>query len=147
MKGIKLLMMSVGIILAALGCSQEPVQIHYGSDECAHCRMMILEEEFAAQIVSRYGKAYKFDSIECMAAFYNTKATDLEGAIAWVADFENRNWLKVQNALFVQSEIVNSPMGASLLAFSDNGQVQRHLAAYPGRQISWPQVLEITRSY
>lgn len=119
-------------------CSQKPAEMHYGQDECAYCRMMITDNRFAAQIVTGTGKAVKFDAIECMAAYTGEHKSELESARFWVSDFSAPgSWIGLQQATLVRSEVINSPMGASLLALPGEEVTARHLAEYPGERVSW----------
>lgn len=131
-----------GILLLFLAaCSQEPAEIHYKSDECAHCKMMIMDERFAAQIVTSKGKAIKFDAIECMIAYSNENDLDPETAKFWVSDFNNPgNWIEATQAVYVKSEEIQSPMGASLLALESQEESQAHLDQYPGKTLSWEEL-------
>jgi len=127
------------------GCSQDPKPIHLNSDECAHCRMMITDERFASQIVNENGKATKFDAIECMALYYEANEDEFADARLWVGDFGNPgSWLGVDDAVFIKSEVIQSPMGASLLALPSEEAAEKHLNEYPGRKLTWEEVVGIT---
>ncbi len=134
------------LVLAFIGtsCSQEPQEIHYNSDECAHCRMMITDNKFAAQLVTDKGKAFKFDAIECLTAYSKANKEVADGAKYWVSDYNNPgSWLNTEEAVFIKSDVINSPMGASLLALSNKSEAEAHLQEKPGRIISWEQMLQI----
>lgn len=134
----------VSLLMLATACSQKPAKIHYGSEECAHCKMMITDEQFASQIVTEKGKALKFDAIECMAVYQQENADELQGAIRYVSDYNNPgNWLKAEEAQFVKSEVVNSPMGESLLGFSSQEEAQKHVSERPGQLLEWAEVSQI----
>ena len=135
---------ALGFLILATACSQEPAVIHYGSDECAHCKMMITDEQFASQIVTDKGKALKFDAIECMAVYQRENADELQGAIRYVSDYNQPgNWLKAKEAQFVKSEVVNSPMGESLLAFPSQEEAKKHITERPGQLLGWSEVSQI----
>ncbi|MFH5832325.1 nitrous oxide reductase accessory protein NosL [Halalkalibaculum sp. DA3122] len=135
----KILLMALLVLLAS--CSQEPAELHYGSDECAHCKMMITDNRFASQVVTDKGKAFKFDAIECMAVYHRTNSDELEGARLWVSNYADPGeWLPAMEAQFVKSEVVNSPMGESLLAFPSGEAASQHLEDYPGKLLSWDEV-------
>ncbi len=135
---------ALGFLILATACSQEPAVIHYGSDECAHCKMMITDEQFASQIVTDKGKALKFDAIECMAVYQRENADELQGAIRYVSDYNQPgNWLKAKEAQFVKSEVVNSPMGESLLAFPSYEEAKKHITERPGQLLGWSEVSQI----
>lgn len=131
----------VGLLLLVTACSQEPAEIHYGSDECAHCKMMITDNQFASQIVTGKGKVYKFDAIECMAVYHRMNKDELSGAMLYVSNYDNPgNWLNAREAQFVKSEVVNSPMGESLLAFPSPKEAREHTAEKPGTLLKWAEV-------
>ncbi len=120
------------------GCSTDPAEIHYGSDECAHCRMMISDSRFAGQIVTEKGKAIKFDAIECLAAYHRTNSENMEAAKIWISSFnEPGRWLPVHEAHIVRSHVIKSPMGEGLLALPSQNEVENHLKEYPGKEIDW----------
>ncbi len=124
-------------------CSQKPDEIHYGSDECAFCKMMITDSRFATQIVKETGKSIKFDAIECMADYAEENKSELEAAKMWVSDFNDpESWIEVGEAKFVKSEVVKSPMGESLLAFETEEERQQHLSEYPGKSIEWQSIVK-----
>lgn len=133
-----------GVIMMLLtACSQEPADIHYGGDECTHCKMMITDDRFASQIVTKTGKSIKFDSIECMATYAGDHKAELKSAKYWVSNFSNPgNWIDIQHAFIVRSEVINSPMGASLLAIDSQKSLVQHLAEYPGKTESWKQLVK-----
>lgn len=145
MINLKTITLTFTVILLALltACSQKPAEIHYGSDECAFCKMMITDNRFASQIVKDTGKSIKFDAIECMADYTEENKPELESAKMWVSDFNNPgNWIEVSNAKIIKSEVVKSPMGESLLAFETEEEMQKHLSEYPGKQVSWQSIVK-----
>lgn len=130
-----------GLLLLATACSQEPAEVYYGSDECAHCKMMITDAQFASQIVTDKGKTYKFDAIECMAVYYRMNKDELDGAKLYASNYdEPGNWLNAREAQFVKSEEVNSPMGESLLAFPSKEEAEKHISERPGKLLKWAEV-------
>ncbi len=81
-------------VILITGCEPKPQPIHFGSDQCDYCRMMITEQDFASQAVNNQGRAFKFDSVECMAAFDLTAENRDNIHSLWVPDFLNREeWL------------------------------------------------------
>lgn len=110
------------VIVAGLlaGCSEpKPVTVVIGQDVGAFCGMVISDPRYATQIVTKTGKVYKFDSIECMVAF-RIEGTVAEDDIhsAWVSDYANPGtWLRADEARYLQSALLRSPMGLNLSAF------------------------------
>ncbi|MFP8489111.1 nitrous oxide reductase accessory protein NosL [Gracilimonas sp. Q87] len=143
-RNIKFMVSAVVLLLFATACSQEPVEIHYASDECAHCKMMITDEQFAAQLVTEKGKALKFDAIECMAVYHRENKDDLSGSKLWVSNYNDPGtWLDAYEAQYVKSEVINSPMGESLLALPTKEAAEEHIEERPGRLLLWDEVSQI----
>lgn len=143
MKKLKSIALISTLLLFLSACSQEPVEIHYGSDECAHCKMMITDDRFASQIATETGKAIKFDAIECMADYAGENKSELQSAELWVSDFNNPGkWININNVFLIRSEVINSPMGESLLALDTEKDMEDHLAKYPGKRVEWQQLVK-----
>ena len=134
--GVLVAAASVSFVLA--GCNPGPEPFVFGSDQDAFCRMTISEPEFAAQLVTRTGRAYKFDSIECMRGFLaagSVPPEEIHGR--WVTDAASRTLIPVDRATFVRSTGVRSPMGGGLIAFLETPQAEALAAESGGRVFSW----------
>ncbi len=103
-----------------MGCQSEnsPVPINKGTDLCESCRMMIDDFHYAAEIVGKR-KVYKFDDIGCMLAYAQSNNLSPEKAYFWVMDFNGATWIKGEEAYFVLSHEVHTPMGYGIIAFKD----------------------------
>ena len=128
-------------------CSQGPQPININSDNCDYCRMMISDKEFASQTQNKQGRVFKFDSVECMAAYDITNAEEGVVASRWVPNFLNSDeWLEAEKAVYLHSETLRSPMGMYLSAYSNRADAERMLAEYGGRIIGYSEVLSLVRS-
>jgi copper chaperone NosL len=136
----------LALALLAAACSQGPRSIQYGIEECAQCRMTIAEPRFAAQALSERGRSFGFDAIECAAAFVNAQGPDdVPLRSIWVADHADADrWLHVEDAFFVHSAALRSPMGGGLAAYGDRAAAEaavRELAA--GEVLDWAAVVAL----
>jgi copper chaperone NosL len=133
------------ILLLAAACSRGPEPIQYGSEECAYCRMIISEQQYGSQLVTRHGLVYKFDSVECLAAFEITGDVAPENIHSlWVPDFPNSpEWVAAAEAHYLHSETLRSPMGLSISAYADRSDAVLHQQQYRGEVIGWDAVHEI----
>lgn len=143
--------MRVGTVLALIvlsavilmGCEPKPQPINFGGEECAYCRMIITDAEFGSQIVNNQGRTYKFDSIECMAAYDLTEDGDNFHSM-WVPNFMNREeWLKAEDAVYLHSETLRSPMGLFLSAYADRNFAEEMRDEYGGEIVDYETVKEI----
>lgn len=134
-------------LLVVFSCSQKPKPVHLHQDEGAFCKMRISDLRFDAQIVTEKGKAFKFDAIECAADYWVENRNDLKGAKIWVSDFQDpKEFISHDEAIFIKSRGIQSPMGESLLAVSSTKKAKEHLAQYDGKQVTWNTILENARN-
>ena len=68
-------------LVSFASCGQTAPQIDYGKAECAHCRMNVVDQRFAAALVTQAGRQYVFDGPECMVPFV-AKGTVAEAQVA-----------------------------------------------------------------
>lgn len=125
------------IALALSGCTPKVRPIAYGSDTCHYCRMTIVDQQHAAQVVTEKGKAFKFDAVECMLHYLDSpEARPM--ALFRVADFRNPGELvDATAASYLVSENLPSPMGAFLSAFADRGEASAAQAEFNGDLYDW----------
>lgn len=145
-KHITVLTAAVAMLVLS-ACEPKPQPIQFGSDQCDYCRMMITEQEFGTQTLNNQGRAFKFDSIECMAAFSGT--TDQADNIhsMWVPDFLNREeWLEASSAVYLHSETLRSPMGLYLSAYADQESAEEMRNEYRGEILNFEEVLLLVES-
>lgn len=142
-KTVLILMVSVPLLTA---CEPEPQPVQLGSDQCEYCRMIITEPEFASQVLNNQGRSFKFDSIECMAAYDLT--TDQVDNIHshWVPNFtDTDDWLAVDDAFYLHSETLRSPMGLFLSAYPDRETAEDYRREYEGDLVRWNDVRDLVR--
>lgn len=123
-----------------LGCHVKPKPIDYGSDGCHFCKMTIVDKVHAAEIVTKKGKVYKFDSTECMIHFMDEFDTN-EVALYLSNDYTNPEVLTdATTATFLISRNVPSPMGAFLSAFSSITEAEKIKAEKGGNLYTWEEL-------
>lgn len=130
------------------GCAPGPVEIRYGEDECAACRMRITDRRFASQLVMRTGKVHKFDAIECLIGFSEREGlTDDAVHSRWVTDFARPGTLiDVRTAKWLRTAAARSPMGLGVLAFADEEELARARATYGGSEVAWNDLPALRRT-
>ena len=132
------------ILLAFLVISCEPTvqAINYGQDGCSYCRMTIVEDLYGSELLTTKGKAYKFDSIECLAAFVVKGEVSTENIHGlYFTDFEEAgNLYPLQEMIFVQAKKLKSPMGLNLSAYRTQKTADDVALLYFGETMDWKQV-------
>jgi len=124
-----------------LGCAPKAAPIVYGTDGCHFCSMTIVDRQHAAQIVTKKGKAYKFDAIECMVN--QLKDIDLNSIeLFLVNDYEEPGELiDAKKSTFLISKDIPSPMGEYLSAFKLRTDAERVELENKGKLYTWDELL------
>jgi len=135
---------SLALILAvACGCaSHEPVPITYGQDTCDYCRMSIVDQRFGTELLTIKGKAFKFDSIECLAAYARSGKISSEKVHSrWITDFRFPSELmSASDATYVHTVNQRSPMGLGLFGFSTKAEAESFADEVGGELLTWDQI-------
>lgn len=125
-----------------VSCAVEPAEINYGKDACHFCRMTIVDRQHAAQLVTRKGKQFKYDAVECLLNDLSERGLDRKG-LYLVADYSDPGVLTdATNATFLISKEIKSPMGAFLSAFSSSLTAEEARDGHGGDLYTWDEILE-----
>jgi len=143
---LKLLVLAPLLGLAACA-PRGPEPIRYGEAICPYCRMMISDNRYGAQLITRRGRVHSFDSIECMVAYAIRNAlmdTDLLGR--YVTDFEHPgNLMAAEEAAYLQSPQLRSPMLVNITAFANEGARDAAHRSYGGSPLSFADLERVVR--
>ncbi len=124
----KLILLSILLISA---CSAGPQPIQYGEEACNYCKMTIVDQQHSAEAVTRKGKVYKFDAIECLV-HYVAPLDESSFSHLLVANYDKPGTLiDAHSSSYLISPNLPSPMGAFLNAFDDanrSAAVQRQMS-------------------
>jgi copper chaperone NosL len=141
--GIKRVILSCLLALMASmplgGCQKsvaEPSAIE-PEDMCAYCKMAISEKRYAAQFVDSGGQPFKFDDIGCMINFANNKRGGDEIIAYFVMDFDERQWVKAEDAYYVNSKELKTPMDGHTAAFEEEAKAREAAARFHGRLLGF----------
>lgn len=133
--------MLILLSITVISCEVKPQPISFGTDACDFCRMTIVDKQHAAQIVTEKGRAYKYDAIECMMNDLNDWDRP-PAKLFLVADYSNPGKLiDAEQASYLISENIPSPMGAFLTAGNENSIKEIH-DSVGGETLIWKQLKE-----
>ena len=137
---MKNLLISATLMLLASNCSLGQPKINYGHDECAHCRMNVMDKKYACAITTVKGRNYVFDGPECMVPFVtkDAKVPEAEVKTWYVSDFAHPGTLMdATKAFFLHSTKFQSPMNGDVAAFFTDAERKAAEAEYPGEELDW----------
>ena len=123
-----------------VSCTIEPKPISYGNDHCHFCEMTIVDKNHSSFYVTEKGRQYNFDAIECMINDLDKKERP-NLAFIEVAYYGHPNqMIKAQNASYLISEGIKSPMSANLSAFNSLESAQKAQQEHGGKIYSWSEI-------
>ena len=125
-----------------LSCQVKQKKINYGTDHCEFCQMTIVDKQHAAQVVTKKGKAYSFDAIECMV-HYSEKMDPSTIGLFLSANFNPpSSLLDATQSFFVISENIPSPMGAFLSSVPTKEEADSIVGEKGGTIYNWSQLVK-----
>lgn len=128
------------VLSLVMGCvGHGPAEIHYGQDQCDYCNMNIVDRSFGTQLMTSKKKVFKFDSIECLAAYAQSRTEELiQESSVWLTDFANPGiFVRLDSSTIVVSETQNSPMGVGLIGFGSLSAAQNFVDENGGQILNW----------
>jgi len=144
------LIVTVCLAVALNSCSKhEPIVIDYNKDICENCMMNISDQKYGCELVTSKGKYFKFDSPECMAAFYSEakKVTAEDVEQMWVTNFVHpEKFLEAKKAVYLESEMLHSPMGMNYAAFETKEALSAAETSYPGQVRTFDDAIKYVKT-
>ena len=144
MRRILLISTLFALLLAACQSSPDldnPPEIRYGEDICEQCNMIISEPRYAAGYVLSDGNMRRFDDIGDMLVFHSGNQEDV--SVFWVHDYDSEVWMRADEARFVVSESLTTPMAHGVIAFESESKAQAMASEIGANLFSFEKVLEI----
>ena len=89
--------------------------------------MIVSDNRYGAEIITRKGKVYKFDDSHCLLSFIQSKAVEKkEMSTVYFTDFTgNHTLIKADDAFLFQSESFRGPMNGNIAAFSNEDSMKK----------------------
>ncbi|HMN06055.1 MAG TPA: nitrous oxide reductase accessory protein NosL [Flavobacteriales bacterium] len=140
---MKNFLITAGLALLVTSCSVGQPEIKYGSSECAHCRMNVVDAKFGAAILTTKGRTYVFDAPECMVPFvgHNGQLVEEEVKGWYVSDFASPGTLiDATKAYYLHAPTLKSPMRGNVAAFATEEERKEASQHFPGDLLNWTAV-------
>jgi copper chaperone NosL len=137
--------LAIAIVVLA-GCNPKEEKIAFGKDNCAECKMTIMDPKFGGEIVTKKGKVYKFDDAHCIAGFLERRGVELSNIHQTLfTDYNNsKEFINVKSAEFVVSTQLKSPMGGNAAAFKNKTEAEKKAAEIEGSKVTnWATLYNI----
>ena len=128
--------------MGSISCEIKPQPISYGSDVCQFCSMTIIDNQHASELVTSKGRAYKFDAIECLLNY--SREIEADDVAMYLCNHYTipGELISMDEATFLISEGIPSPMGAYLTAFNSQEAAAEAQGEHGGTLFTWISLLE-----
>jgi len=128
--------------LTLLACGQSAVEIRFGQAECAHCRMNVVDKQYAAAITTVKGRQYVFDDLACMVQHVHSGSVAEDQVAAWyVCDHSAPGTLiDATTAFYLHGPAFRSPMRGDMAAFSTATARDERKSEGATEELDWPAV-------
>jgi copper chaperone NosL len=126
-------------------CSEGPQPIQVGKDVCSYCKMTVSDPRFGAEIITTKGKAYKFDDMHCFSSSVQEgKVSRDDIKEIYVIDFSGNHALIKgdENLLMFKSDLLRSPMGGNIAAFSNRDSLAVIMKKLKGYPLNWDELIK-----
>lgn len=123
-------------------CSTGPRPINYGQDACAFCKMTLMDKHFGAEIVTKKGKIYITDDVNCFINFLKKgEVPESEIAGRYITDYSHTGvLLEAEKAVYLRSSTLKTPMASGIAAFANLNDVDEIKSKAGGDVLTWDQV-------
>lgn len=143
MRALRPLAWSLSALFVA-GCAASsggPPTVRYGESACAECRMLINEARYAAAALTTTSEPVVFDSTECLVRYLHRRGASL--ARIWVHDYGADRWLVAEEAFYVASPELTTPMGKGVVAIATPPDADQLAGTVHGRVLRFAQLDEL----
>ncbi len=128
--------------LSLLTCSTAEQPIDYGYVSCDFCQMTVVDQRYAAQLVTTKGKAFVFDAAECMINYTGAEENQRhQYSQMLVNDYLTPTKLiNAKTAYYLRSEQLPSPMGAYITAVENIEAAESLKKNHGGEIYDWKEL-------
>ncbi len=102
-----------------------------------------MDKKFGAELVTKKGKVYKFDDLNCFINFYHSGYEPIEDFThKLVVDYANPGKLiKATDAFYLKSPEIRSPMDGQIAAFEMKPSMDTFKKQWNGIYLVWGEVI------
>lgn len=135
------MLLSFGFLVS---CTTKQEPINFGKDICAHCNMVISDEKYGGEIVTKTGKIFKFDSAECMIDYLteNSGAINDSNPQLYVINIARPgDFISARASFFLHDIGYHSPMGGNLAVFTNRMLADNNKLSTGAVVMNWAEVV------
>jgi len=142
---MKIIILLTAISILFVGCDNSPSPIDYGRMSCDYCKMTVVDQQYAAQLVTTKGKSFVFDAAECMINYTRAEENQRHKfSQVLVTDYlVPTKLIDAKTAAFIRSEQLPSPMGAFITAVKNSIDAKELKETHGGMIYNWEELNKV----
>ena len=127
------------LLIVFISCQVKPEPLQYGIDACYACKMTLMDEKFGAELVTKKGKVYKFDDVNCMLGVYHSDFESQQDiAHLLVVNFAKpTQFIDATNSWYLKSDSIRTPMASGVAAFATQEEYSPFKKKWKAILMSW----------
>jgi len=131
------------LVIVIPACKPDIKPIGYGAEKCSHCRMSVVDQRFACELVTTKGKTYTFDAVECLIQYIDEQVVDTSSIAILVTNSLDKpgRLSDATSMVYLVSENMPSPMGAYINPFSEKTNALDNQQKNGGVIYTWPELV------
>ncbi len=133
-----------GLFLLSCTGKKQAEDIHWNEDACENCHMKMNDRKYGAEVITKHGRVFKFDAMECLLDFVKKNESILSDI--YVVDYFHSELIPIKEAVFVRSNKVHGPMGTNIFATKDSTALKDFADKDSVQQLSWETLKKETQS-
>jgi copper chaperone NosL len=137
-----LVLVSLAGACSTSAVAEGPPDINYGRDVCFECGMIISETRFASAYRLADGTEKLFDDVGGMLK-HGHASGEIGAAEAWVHDYTTEEWVAADQAYFIVTRSVMTPMAFGIVSFGDEGRALAFARDIDADVVDWATVLAL----
>jgi len=132
----------IAMLFCLVGCSTAPEPLDFGKDVCYSCKMTLVDNKFGAELVTRKGKVYKFDDLNCFFRFYHSGHEETDNFVhQLVIDYSHPGKLiNASDAFYLKSSELRTPMASEVAAFESKQNMDSVNRQISGVYLVWGEM-------
>ena len=136
---MKRLILLIAVLSAGCLNGPAPADIRVSEDACAHCRMTLVTQRTAAQIVAPGEDPLIFDEVGCLRDYLASRLAPFDARV-FVADHNTGEWIDATTAVFTKTALT-TPMATGLIAHANRASRDADPAAEGGEPVDSSAIL------
>jgi copper chaperone NosL len=129
-------------ILLLVGCGEntvklDPPDVKYGED-ISEMGMFVVDPRYTVAALPQEGDWILFDDIGELFK-YHDRFPGTRFRATWVNDYHTQQWTHAEDAWYVQSPGLKTPMGWGVAAFADEAEAHAFQTGQGGTMMTWDE--------